>query len=262
MPLTPAQIQAYDSEGFVVCPRLVPNPLIDCLNHELDEIEAKALTLAAGRGQISWQDYFQKEASNSWAAIHLKDYYRPGFENCRIYKIQEAMEFCPAAKAIALCSEVVAPVGELIGDCIGVNHSKIQFKEAVTGPPQPWHQDSWYFDCDSTRVLTAVIYLDDASHENGALQVLAGSHRMGMLHHDDGVLNDPRADISQATLCGGPAGSAVFFHALCAHGSDRNTSTRRRRALVLHYYPQDLIWGIEGRSHDATFVPVQAGGSR
>lgn len=257
MPLSKDRIRAYRDDGFVVREGIVPRRLIDRLNAELDELEERAVALADGRAEVSWAEYFGREATNKWAAIGLKDHYRPGFENCRIYKIQEAIEFCPGAREIALCPELVEAVRDLLGERrIGVNHSKVQFKEALTGPPQPFHQDSWYFDCDSDKVLTAVVYLDDAAEANGALQVLAGSHRLGILHHDNGIVNDPRVDTAKATLCPGKAGSAVLFHALCVHGSNRNPSPNRRRALVLHYYPQGLIWGIEGEAHDATFVPI------
>jgi hypothetical protein len=259
MHLSEEQIRTYREEGFIVCPSLVPRNLVERLNQELDELAEKAVALANGREQMSWSEYYGREAAHAWGAICFKDYYRPGMENCRIYKIQEAMEFCPAAREIALCPELSTPVKDLIGEEIGVNHSKVQFKEALTGPPQPFHQDSWYFECADLDVLTAVVYLDDANVENGALQVLKRSHRLGILHHDAGVLNDPKADISKASVCEGKAGSVVLFHSLCAHGSDRNPSPKRRRGLVLHYYPQALIWGIEGDRHDATFVPIPAG---
>ncbi|GMU65848.1 MAG: hypothetical protein AMXMBFR36_21220 [Acidobacteriota bacterium] len=94
------------------------------------------------------------------------------------------------------------------------------------------------------REIVAVrIHLDDTPEDNGALRVLAGSHRMGRLTEDE--LVRLREQVPE-TACPVPIGGAMVMSPLLVHASSPSASPHRRR--VLHYefssyrLPGGLAW--------------------
>jgi ectoine hydroxylase-related dioxygenase (phytanoyl-CoA dioxygenase family) len=124
--------------------------------------------------------------------------------------------------------------------------SKLNMKRAVEGSEFPYHQDYpyWYvaIGTDAADVATAVLFLDDATTDNGALRVVAGSHRFGPARRDPrdptGFLADARSlDVARELTLELPAGSVVFFGAFLVHRSSPNRSSRHRRALLPSFQP-------------------------
>ena len=65
-------------------------------------------------------------------------------------------------------------------------HSKMMLKEPRVGGAWEWHQDYgyWYQNgCLYPYMASCLIALDQASMENGCLQVLKGSHHLGRIEH-------------------------------------------------------------------------------
>jgi ectoine hydroxylase-related dioxygenase (phytanoyl-CoA dioxygenase family) len=95
--------------------------------------------------------------------------------------------------------------------------------------------------------VSALLYLDGATRENGCLWLIPGSHKRGRIacFQDRGVLGRLYTDLDrlegeQPVAIEAPAGSAVFFHGDVVHGSRSNRTDRSRRALVLTYQPSQL----------------------
>merc|ERR1719400_1431650 len=80
-------------------------------------------------------------------------------------------------------SRVVSTFEQLLGgEELYHYHSKLMMKEAETGGQHVWHQDYgyWYENgCLTPDMGSVFIALDPAVKENGCLQILAGSHKMG-----------------------------------------------------------------------------------
>ena len=72
---------------------------------------------------------------------------------------------------------------ELGTDALGPFTSKLNLKRAREGSEFPWHQDFpyWYVAAGhaAADVVTAIVFLDDATESNGAVRVIPGSHRNG-----------------------------------------------------------------------------------
>ncbi|MBJ66834.1 MAG: hypothetical protein CME28_02360 [Gemmatimonadetes bacterium] len=49
----------------------------------------------------------------------------------------------------------------------------------------PWHQDSQYWPLSPRKTITASLAFYDGTRDNGAMQVLRGSHRLGQIPHHD-----------------------------------------------------------------------------
>ena len=120
-----------------------------------------------------------------------------------------------------------------------------------------WHQDwdSWRTVASRDAFVTAWVALDDVDEENGAMQVIAGSHQWGHLAGESNFLGtDVEAQLAELArerdakprhLCM-RAGQASFHHVLTFHGSGPNMSTRPRRSLAIHFMAGDLTGIDEG----------------
>lgn len=150
----------------------------------------------------------------------------------------------------------VDPSIDVVGEePIALFTEKLNLKRPQVGGPNPFHQDFPYWDGyadDATKVMTALLFLDDASLENGTLQVVPGSHKEGKwrTRTDRDVFGnfelDPKV-VEDATTVAVEvdAGSVVFFGPFLVHKSDPNTSNRDRRALLYSYQPKRFASVIE-----------------
>lgn len=94
------------------------------------------------------------------------------------------------------------------------------------------------------RMLTVRIHLDDADGENGALRVIAETHRLGRLSAEQ--IAALRAE-REETLCVAAAGDALVMRPFLLHASGRSTSNRPRRVLHLEYAGAELPGGLAWR---------------
>ena len=117
------------------------------------------------------------------------------------------------------------------------------------GAPFPLHQESpyWVYGAEQVeRIVSVLVYLDDASVDNGCLWVIPGSHRHGVLPSlsDRGVLGALYTDVGRVEgepfPVQLPAGSALWFHRDLVHGSQGNRSADNRRVFVAAYQPAGL----------------------
>jgi phytanoyl-CoA hydroxylase len=145
---------------------------------------------------------------------------------------------------------------ELMEDAIGVDAvsvytEKLNLKRAREGGPIETHQDYpyWTGADDVDRLVTALLYLDDATTENGCLLVGPGSHKLGVLPtlSGTGLMDESAFDTSTMVPLAAPAGSIGIFGPLLVHKSLNNESDRDRRALLFTYQPAGLRTSAELR---------------
>jgi hypothetical protein len=166
---------------------------------------------------------------------------------------------------------LVDPSKDVVGaEEIDLFTEKITMKRARTGGPIVLHQDYPYWKGltkVADRIMTALIYLDDANVGNGCLEVVPGSHRDG-LQQGRTVEGFGRNEIDQAQFdtdrlvpLEAGAGSVVFFGGLLVHRSLPNRSEADRRALLYSYQPAghprmvDLNSLVRGSRRAAPDVP-------
>jgi hypothetical protein len=100
------------------------------------------------------------------------------------------------------------------------------------------------------RMLTVRLHLDDADEGNGALRVLAGSHRCGRLGAKEIAEWRKRGT---EVICSAAAGDAFLMRPLLLHASSKSTSSRSRRVLHLEYAGFELAAGMEWHSASDKF---------
>jgi hypothetical protein len=142
---------------------------------------------------------------------------------------------------------LVEPAKDVVGsDELALFTEKLHFKRAQKGGPIVLHQDYPYWAGVSrvaSRVATAVVFLDDATRENGCLEVAPGSQREGIQAckslegFASNEMDPSRFDLARLVPLEVPAGSVVFFGAFLVHRSLPNRSGADRRALLYSYQP-------------------------
>jgi hypothetical protein len=148
--------------------------------------------------------------------------------------------------AIARCESIVGSAEKLLDDEVYHYHSKMIMKDAKVGGAWAWHQDYgyWYQNGVLYPDLTSVfIAVDQATKENGCLQVVKGSHKLGRVEHkltgeqagaDQGRVDEILKRLELVYVIMEP-GDAVFFHANTLHRSDKNRSDKPRWSMICCY---------------------------
>jgi len=146
----------------------------------------------------------------------------------------------------ARCNRVVDSVEQLLGGEVYHYHSKMILKDARVGGAWAWHQDYGYWYQNGVLfpdLCSVMIAVDPATVQNGCLQVLTGSHKLGRVNH---VLSGDQAgadlervaeakkrlELVHVTL---DPGDTLFFHANLLHCSAANNSDQARWALICCY---------------------------
>lgn len=151
----------------------------------------------------------------------------------------------PVFESVAAHPPLLDAIEQLIGPDILFHYSKLHLKAPKVGSVVEWHQDFSYYPHTNTDLVTALIYLDDATTENACLQVAPASHKRGLGdHYIDGyfrgkVTGPDAPDPSQAVALEAPAGSVIFIHCLLLHYSAPNHSDKIRRAFLPAYRAAD-----------------------
>ncbi|MSO93076.1 MAG: phytanoyl-CoA dioxygenase [Rhodospirillales bacterium] len=135
---------------------------------------------------------------------------------------------------------------DLLGPDLLCIQSGFRIKEPQDGRYVGWHQDSYYIRMGPTWVV-AVISFTDSTRENGAIQIVPGSHKWGLLPHeetDDKKSMLTRAqritaqfDTARATDVEAKAGEALILANTIVHGSQPNRTDERRINYVVEYAP-------------------------
>ncbi len=148
--------------------------------------------------------------------------------------------------AIARSERIVNTMEQLFDDEIYHYHSKMSIKQPRTGGAWSWHQDYgyWYQNgCLYPDMGSAFIAVDPNTKENGCLQVLKGSHKLGRVEHGrfgDQTGADPErvkeaAKVMELVYVELDPGDTLFFHSNLLHRSDQNTSEHPRWSLICCY---------------------------
>lgn len=125
-------------------------------------------------------------------------------------------------------------------------HSKLMQKEPKVGGAWEWHQDYGYWYRDGflfPYMLSVLTALTSATKENGCLQVIKGSHKLGRVNHEftgeQVGADQERVDVAlqrmELVYVEMQPGDTLFFHSNILHRSDRNNSSEPRWSLISAY---------------------------
>ena len=210
--------EAYDRDGFVLAPKVFGVEDVDRLGVEADRMLDER---ASGR---TWSGSWRDENA-SYSLLTVGDLHR------------HSEVFRDAGHDARL----LGVVSELIGPCQLVAAMLI-VKPPENGQPFPLHQDSAYYSGKEHAYCIAVLHLDAATSESGALRFLPGVHReknIGHLNSERKSYLDPAAySMADTVEVPAKAGDVVCFNIHTPHASGVNTSKYRRAVVRYGYIPK------------------------
>lgn len=212
-------VEEYREQGFAVAERFFDEEFVARMNGAIEEtLAAPELTSVA---EVEPKD--PSVARRIWSPTKRHAAFEQAASDPRLLDVIEA----------------------LIGPDILFHYSKLHMKAPHVGSIVDWHQDFSYYPHTNTDLVTAMIYLDDATTENSCLQAIPGSHQFGLAdHYIDGFFRGKVAgpgapDPAKAVPLEAPAGSVIFISCLLLHYSAPNNSDRVRRAFLPAYRAAD-----------------------
>ena len=237
--LTDHLIQSYLRDSYAIAEALLPQEQVAEINSNLSRLTHEADDDNIGKG---WFLDLEPGSDPSLPReLRVRKYRDLGLGDAY---------FWAAVKDPA----VIECVSALIGDEPQLLQTMALVKPPEIGSAKDWHQDIPYFPITPARDVVGVwIALDDATLENGCMQVVPASHHLGPVAHIQGPtgwrLESVLCERLQPSVVPLPmrAGSALFFNGALFHFSDANRSQRRRRAFQNHYVPATTRIA-EGRS--------------
>ena len=221
MKLTPAQIEQYDRDGYLLFDGFFSPEEVAAMRREVarvSKIESE-MVVREGESRVPKAMFRMHESDGDTAS--------------------------PVMHAAVRLPRTLGIARQLLrDDALYLHHTKVNIKAAIEGSVWPWHQDygSWARDgIEKPHLLTMMVSLDSAAEINGCLYFLPGSHKHGRI--------DPYLDSSTAykvwsvgpkdmkkliaehgepvPIVGKP-GSLVVFDCNLLHASGHNLSAQDR----------------------------------
>jgi ectoine hydroxylase-related dioxygenase (phytanoyl-CoA dioxygenase family) len=208
--LTPAEVEHYGREGYVLYNKPVLSP---AKFDRLKEI---------------FEENLARYGEDGLDMIHVRE---------------------PRLLEFLLDDEVLDLVEPLTGPNIGLWASHFICKPPRTGKATPWHEDSSYWNgrvSTMAGICTLWLAIDEATPENGSMAVIPGSHANGFSEYE-AVDKEANIFASQVKADQFDESSAVYFslqpnecslhEARIIHGAKANTSDKRRAGYTMRYFP-------------------------
>ncbi|WP_346318397.1 phytanoyl-CoA dioxygenase family protein [Chitinophaga sp. YIM B06452] len=151
--------------------------------------------------------------------------------------------------------KLVGRVGQLLDSDAPVCHfhSKLMQKEPRVGGAWEWHQDYGYWYKNQfmfpDQLVSVMVALTAANKENGCLQVIKGSHKLGRVNHGfageqvgaDMVMVNNALKTMELVYVELAPGDALFFHSNILHRSEANLSDHPRWSVISCYSSQSNL---------------------
>lgn len=219
--LTPQQVSDYHRDGFVI------------VKNFLSPEEAKKLyTIAMEDDAMKKHAFDLNDQQGKKTKLSL--WYTPGNDTYGLLTKSKRM---------------VDSADQLMdGDAAVCHfHSKLMQKEPKVGGAWEWHQDYGYWYKNEflfpDQMMSIMIAITRANKENGCMQVIKGSHKMGRIEHgfagEQVGASQHYVELALKTMelvyVELQPGDALFFHSNTLHRSEANLSQNSRWSLISVY---------------------------
>ena len=231
--LTPAETRQLRDEGYFVCGKVLSNDELGEARSQVDRALVEYTNDETRPEKINfvhtYDSYFMKLATH-WRLLNI--------------------------------------VESVLGPDLALFSSHLLCKPAGDGHSVAWHQDSAYWPLEPMEVFTVWLALDDSDADNGCMRVIPGTHNDGLVTHratsPGNLLKKEvpaeRADESTAVDVELRAGECSVHMPDLIHGSNPNTSDRRRAGLPLRYIPTTTrVKAVDAASFNPNYPDIDYG---
>ena len=228
--LSPAQIERFDAEGYLVLDNLFSTA----------EVE-RVLEIAHHDPQLKADTKSNNNFDDGAEGLGTILANRPNLAD-------------DAYSCLTRSRRVVEPIEQLLGDRVFNFYHLIMQKDPGTGGWQ-YHQDYGYHYNEFLypHYISFMVALEAATAANGCIRVYRGSNQLGRLEHRSSgsqLITDPTrlalaAQHLEEVHCELAPGSVLFFHGNTLHASAANASQQGRWSIVGSYVSMSNPWVIE-----------------
>jgi len=219
--LTAEQVQSYHRDGYLIVRNFLSKEEVN-----------KLYGIATGDDTLQKHAFDLNDQSGKKTKLTL--WYTPGNDAYGLLSKSKRM-----VDNANLLLDGTAPVCHF--------HSKLMQKEPKVGGAWEWHQDYGYWYKNEfllpDQMISIMVAITDANRQNGCLQVIQGTHKMGRIEHgfagEQVGASQHYVDLALKTM---PlvyveinAGDALFFHPNLLHRSEANLSDKPRWSLISVY---------------------------
>jgi len=239
MEFSKEHLQAYHRDGYVVVKKFFSKEEVELL-----------YKMALEDNLISTKSFNRLDASGLKTKLALW------------YSLDESLY-----SKFARSERIVFAVEKMLGGKAAHYHSKLMQKEPRSGGAWEWHQDYGYWYKNNgflfPEMLSVLTALTAATKENGCLQMIRGSHKMGRIEHGlSGEQVGAELEKVNEALKLMPldylemeAGDTAFFHCNTLHASAANFSDKSRWSIITAYNhssnkPYKDV-------HESSFTPIE-----
>eukprot|EP00445_Apocalathium_hangoei_P000643 CAMPEP_0203840450 /NCGR_PEP_ID=MMETSP0359-20131031/785_1 /ASSEMBLY_ACC=CAM_ASM_000338 /TAXON_ID=268821 /ORGANISM="Scrippsiella Hangoei, Strain SHTV-5" /LENGTH=293 /DNA_ID=CAMNT_0050754665 /DNA_START=52 /DNA_END=930 /DNA_ORIENTATION=- len=238
--ISDSQWQAFFEQGFVNLGRVIPDEL-------LQRMDGRAVALM--KGEVDHGDKLMMQVdpggayNNSVASCQQTAGHKgPTMKYRKIGEAGWGLECDDVFRETMTLPVFREMCAELHGahTDIAVYRAMLFNKPAEGGTDLPWHQDGgdwWGLDRDPLVFVWTAI--DAATRQNGCVQVVPGSHRLGLLSRRGHTLSDQtvsRLEVdARAVNVEVDRGETVMMHNFLVHRSGLNPTDKPRRAFSVNY---------------------------
>lgn len=223
-PLSEAQIEAFERDGFTVVRGLFTRAEVQELDETFNALHARG------------------EVPRCFKAVPLEQATDPLDAYPRMMHPHRASD---TAMRYLLHPKLEPVLRALLGETPIAAQSMFYWKPP-TARGQALHQDNFYLKVHPGTCLAAWVAVDPADRENGGLFVAPGSHRLDLFCPEEADLSVsftkhfvPVPQGLQEVPIDLAAGDVLFFGGNLIHGSQPNRSRDRfRRSFICHYIGQ------------------------
>jgi phytanoyl-CoA hydroxylase len=254
LPMTAAELDQYEREGFLVLEDFVPPEVCDALRARANELvrefdPAGVVSIFSTREQTRTSDdyflesgdkirfFFEENAFNSDGTLQQS-------KEHSINKIGHALhDLDPTFDRFSRTNEIKQLVSDLgINDPLLLQSMYI-FKQPRIGGEVTCHQDATFLFVEPLRMVGLWFALEDATIENGCLWAIPGGHKLGLKSR---FMRAAGGGTRFETLDDSPwpgeklqplevkKGTLIVLHPLLPHLSRENRSAKSRHAYTLH----------------------------
>ncbi len=248
--------QKYEDQGYLRLGRVMSDADLKALQTRIDDI-------MLGNAPLDYKRLMMQLDSNTGAYEDAGQQSR-GFKGSTLgyRKIQE-LEFDPLFLDFMQRPIFREISRRVYGESTPIAAFRAMFmnKPSRKGTFLPYHQDRWSY-LDRDPLVTTWAALDPATKANGCVQIVPGSHKLGLVNpaHGSGFLTKEQA----AEYCSPDkieylemaAGEVTLLHNWLLHGSDVNKTDQSRRAFSVCYMDARTV-----ASNGETFTTVFGEGS-
>ena len=234
--LTKAQIDLFWKDGVITVENAVTPYQLKCLQDTFSEWVEDSRKHKQDFGEVlDGRPRFDLEPGHSSEVPALR-------------RVQSPEEISSAYADVMRNSKIVDFAADLVGPSIRFHHGKVNSKLPGSATKVKFHQDFSFQPMTNDDMITALLFVDDVTLDNGPLEVVPGSHKGPLYSHwhndnftgavADNVVEENKENIIK---CTGPKGAVCLMHASLLHGSAPNLSSEPRTLYIITYYAEDAI---------------------